>query len=140
MLTYKFAREEIGKGRYTYRPKALIEIEGNQFFPIVDSGCDTTVISEGFADAFGIKKGEKTELKAFREGFEVYQGKFNIRFLGKEQRLDEVLTDIPCLIVPKEKEYDEDADLVLGIAGIFDKSKISFNLNKGKFTMQRILN
>ena len=67
MLTYRFKKREIEDGFYVCKPNIIVEIEGFQFFPILDSGCDVTVISESLADAFNVKKGEKTELMAFRK-------------------------------------------------------------------------
>ena len=128
---------QLDEGFSLYRPIVNVEIEGIQFFPIIDSGCDTTVISEEFADAFGIKKREKTTLRAFRETFDVYHGKINIKFIGKTERFDELLIGIPCLIVPKEKAWEEDVDLVLGVAGIFEKFKITFDLCNKKLKMEK---
>lgn len=139
MLTYKFKKVYLSEGN-AYRPIIDVEIGGFQFFAVLDTGCDTTVISEGLADAFGIKKNHKTKLMAFRESFEVFYGHINLKFLGRQIRNDELVNNIPCLIVPKEKEWDEDADLVLGVAGIFDKFKITFDLPRRKITMERMQN
>ncbi len=139
MLIYKFKKEEIDTGWYICKPTIKVEFEGRYFFPILDSGCDITVISEGLADLFGIQKGEVTELKAFRESFKVYRGFINLKLISNNRRFkDEVVTHVPCLIVPKEKIEEDDAEMVIGVAGIFERFKITFDLPSKKIILKMV--
>ena len=99
----------------------------------MDSGADTTVMSESVADSIGLNKtGQKGVLFAYKEGVEVVQSKCRITFKDKRARSNVTFT-IPVLITLG----DQSNDVVLGMAGVFDYFNITFKKSKNKIIMKK---
>ncbi len=57
-LTYKFQKQELEDGSTILRPKILVALEGSKdrfpFIALLDTGCDTTILSESVASLLGL--------------------------------------------------------------------------------------
>ena len=138
-LTYRFKKEKLKNGSYVSRPRILVElsgINGTILIPaLIDTGCDITVIPKGIAESIGLNiKGNKDKLFAYRESTDVIESRIMISFLGKEHRQTVVLNNIPILITI-DNEEDEN-EITLGIAGIFDAFNITFKKEQNKIILK----
>ena len=129
-LVYRFKKEKLIDGRYVTRPRILVVLSGDntsiEVPALVDSGCDTTVIPEGIAEAVGLDmSGEKNKVYAYRESSDVIESSADIIFLGKANRQSVRLT-IPILIALSKKGVEDEEDITLGVNGIFDAFDIIY--------------
>lgn len=140
-LTYKFKKEQLEDGSFVSRPKILVILHGEtpiEVVALIDSGCDITVIPEDLAKAVGLNlKGPESSLYAFRESSKVINSKASITFMGKEKRQN-VKVQIPILIVESKEGFSEDAGIVLGVEGIFDKFNIYFKKAKNQIILSQV--
>ncbi|MBR9690713.1 hypothetical protein GOV08_03430 [Candidatus Woesearchaeota archaeon] len=142
-LTYKFKKEKLENGRIVARPRILIRIKGTfttiEVPVLIDTGCDVTVIPENLARAIGLRiKGKKTKLFAFRESTEVIEEKLDIILLGREERQNIIIKNVPVLISLDHEDYEDDSEVVLGIEGIFDFFDVTFKKSQNKIIFKPI--
>ena len=77
MLTFRFKKERLKDGSYSYRPIIPVTFSNGaksiNAFVLLDTGADITIVPWGFARLFqlGLEK-ENTKLKGFREERRVY--------------------------------------------------------------------
>lgn len=142
-LVYKFKREELLNGDYVHRPRILVVLHGRhtsiEVPALIDSGCDTTVIPEGIAKAVGLDtSGNKTKIYAYRESSEVVESSANFTFLGKADRLSVRLQGVPVLIALSKEGFEDEADITLGIDGIFDFFDITFKKKRNLIIFKKV--
>ena len=73
---------------------------------------------------------------AYREKTKVKMSKADITFLGKAQRENVKLTDVPVFITPKD-EQNFFPEVIIGVRGIFDKFEIKFDLGQNRIKKNR---
>ncbi len=140
-LLYKFKREQLEAGQFVSRPRIPVILHGENSIEVValiDSGCDITVIPEDLAKAVGLNlKGTESTLYGFRESNKVIQSKASLTFMGKEKRQN-IKVQIPILIVESKEGFSEDAGIVLGVEGVFDKFNINFKKAKNQIMLSPV--
>ncbi len=144
VLVYRFKKEKLSDGGFVSRPRIPIVLHGEKatvtVAALIDSGCDITVIPYGLAQALGLKiRGEKSVLFGFRESAQVMHGKVGITFMGKVQREEVYLANIPVLIPEANNNQPEEEDVVLGIEGIFTAFDIHFKKSENKIILKPAL-
>ena len=140
-LIYRFRKEELEDGSVAVRPRIPLVLKGKdgsiEYYALLDSGCDVTVIPEKIADALGLDKtGKKNTLFGYNESSEVIESNANFIFIGRANREEVNLNNIPVLITCS-KESEE--DVVLGISGIFDSFDITFKKLQNRIVMKRAI-
>jgi hypothetical protein len=141
-LIYKFKKEKLVDGNYAVRPRIFVVLAGRntsiEIPALIDTGCDTTVIPEGIARAVGLDmSGNKNKIFAYRESSDVIESFANITFLGKADRLSVVLPRVPVLIALSKQGVEDEADITLGINGIFDAFDIAFKKSQNQIVMKK---
>ena len=140
-LLYKFKKEQLEDGRFVSRPRIPVILHGEtsiEVVALIDSGCDITVIPEDLAKAVGLNlKGTESTLYGFRESNKVIQSKASLTFMGKEKRQN-IKVQIPILIVESKEGFSEDAGIVLGVEGVFDKFNINFKKAKNQIILSPV--
>ena len=141
VLTYKFKREKLERGGYVQRPKILVTLQGSrrsvQLPALIDSGCDAVVVPQGVANLVGLKvEGEKNKLIGFREEHEVVVSSAMIILPGRVDR-QSVSLQTPVLVTLEEFGCLDDFDIVLGIAGFFDKFDVTFKKSRNRIILKQ---
>lgn len=129
MLAYEFVSEKLHTGKIVKRPKVLVKLVGDktsmEFWALLDSGTDISMIPRNIADFVGINyKKEKGEIVfGFdKEEFPCANCKINLVFKNPEDNKEERLNNVPALVMLTDIEND----VILGCEGIFDNFKITF--------------
>ncbi len=130
-LIYRFRKFKLEDGSYIKRPIIDIalrkESKSLEFSVILDSGSDITTVPQAIADFLELKiKDEEGEMIGYKGRGMIKHSKVTIVFKGKEQRMDEVLHDVPIAIM----QGPEEQEVVIGTKGIFEHFKILFNDSK----------
>ena len=142
VLRYRFHKEKLKDGSVAYRPLVLVDVSyDDNHLPfniaaLLDSGCDVTIIPESFAKLLKLREYEETELIAYREKTKVKLSKANITFLGKVERENVKLTNVPVFITP-ENDDKFLPEVVIGVRSIFDKFEIKFNLGQNRIELKK---
>ena len=142
-LNYRFKKEKI-EGIPTMRPRINVRIHGSitsiDVPALIDSGCDISVIPDSIAEAIGLDmKGEESELQAYRETTKVIRSKVAVTFMSRANR-ENVTLIIPILIALSSKDHEDEQEIVLGIARIFDGFDITFKKSQNKIILKRVSN
>lgn len=129
MITYRFTKEQLEDGSYVQRPKVLVTLKGPKtsmdFFALLDSGTDITILPRSIADFLGVKydlRSKKSFYGFGKEPFPCVQGHVDVTFKGKAPRQSERITKVPVLVELSGGEQEP----VLGCEKIFDVLKITF--------------
>lgn len=141
-LVYKFKKEQLEDGTFVSHPRIPVILHGEnvsiEVAALIDSGCDATVIQEDLAKAVGLNlKGSESTLYAFREASIVINSKASMTFMGRKARQN-IKVQVPVLIVKSKEGFSEDAGIVLGVEGIFDKFNIHFKKNKNQIVLNSV--
>ena len=142
VLRYRFHKERLKDGAFAYRPLILIDVSsGSNHLPfqiaaLLDSGCDVTIIPEEFARILKLKQSGETVLMAYKEKTNVRISKMDITFLGKVQRENITLHNVPVFIAPEDDEKFL-PEVVIGIKGIYDKFDITFSLGRNRIELKK---
>jgi len=141
-LTYKFKKEQLQDGTFVSRPRIPVILHGEnvsvEVVALIDSGCDITVIPEDLAKAVGLNlKGSESTIYAFRESSKAINSKASLTFMGKEKRHN-IKVQAPVLIIKSEEGFSDDAGIVLGVEGIFDKFNINFKKTKNQILLSPV--
>jgi len=142
-LIYKFKKEMLLEEGYAFRPRIPVTLHGKDMQidvpALIDSGCDVTVVPEELARALGLNmNGKRTKIYAYRESTEVIQSTIDITFVGKAGRESVRLNKIPILIALATEEFEDEADITLGVSGIFDNFDITFKKKSNRIILKKI--
>ncbi len=142
-LLYRFKKEKLLDGRYAVRPRILVVLSGKytsiEVPALIDSGCDTTVVPEGIAKAVGLDMGgNKNKIYGYRESSEVVESSVDITFLGKADRQSVKIPHVPVLIALSKKGFEDEADITLGINGVFDAFDITFKKSQNRIIFDKV--
>jgi len=140
MLTYEFVSEKLHSGTFVKRPKVLIRLVGKktsiEFWALLDSGSDISMIPKDIADSVGIDydKNEGEKVYGFeKDAFSCANCKMDLIFKSPKNSAEERLNNVPALIMLTDIEND----VILGCEGIFDQFKIIFD-RRNKIIMRRV--
>ncbi len=139
MLSFKFRKEMLEDGSYSYRPVIPVKfINGTRFlnsFVLLDSGADITVLTWGHAVILGLKLSkEKSKLYGFKEEASVYESAVEIE-IGSGRLAKRI--SVPVLVLSEEEPRQEN-DAVIGLRGFFDEFDIRFKLASNKIEMKPV--
>lgn len=127
-LSYRFKKFRLEDGTYTKRPIVDIILKNDdkylEFGAILDSGSDITTIPKAAADYLELKIDDKeVDMVGYKGTGKVKGSTITIIFKGKVQRQDEILNNVPVEVM----QDTEEEDVILGILGVFEHFKITFN-------------
>lgn len=142
-LIYRFKKEKLLEEGYAFRPRILVTLHGSSLSidtpALIDSGCDTTVISESMAKSLGLNmNGRRSKLYAYRESSDVIQSSADISFIGRAGRESVRLSKVPILITVSSDAVEDEGDITLGVNGIFDHFDITFKKKSNKILLKKV--
>jgi len=138
---YKFKKERVESGLYVSRPTIPVVLWGSKgsvtVSALIDSGSDVTVIPGYLAQAVGLDLGGKVEkLFGFYESHDAIESSAQISFLGRSRQRN-VNLKIPVLITKDEESSMSEEEVILGVAGFFDKFDVSFKKSRNRIILKQ---
>ncbi len=122
MLAFNF-RDEIAGNTVIKRPRLTLRISGDdadlEFYALLDSGADTSIIPLEFANILGLKKGKEIRTSGVGGVSVGYESSLNLSLVGVNG-ITERISSIPVYVLPTINQF------VIGRKKIFDLFKITF--------------
>lgn len=122
IMIFKYVSEIDEKGHYSQSPSIPIVInDKSEFFALIDSGADISVMPKYFADMLGINLSTELEASYGIGGFvDSVQTKIKVKIFDEIENHE---FEIPIKIVLNNNKFP----ILLGRKGFFDKFLICFN-------------